>query len=242
MSGNLRCGIGIAVIWLAIPAIAASCYYLLAILAAALWRRSMTWQDSGEWTPPLSVLKPVHGRDPSFYDAILSHANQDYPEFELLFGLVNPNDPAIADIRRLQREFPHLRIEIAIVETDAPNAKVGVLAELARRARHSMLLVNDSDIVVEPGYFRTVTAPLHNPQIGMVTCLYRAKSCSWPSHSEANAAMRGSAAFSTATPSGSTTSTWVRTTRTSWSLSWMSNSARLSAPPRSVTMPTWQRS
>ena len=185
MSGNLRCGIGIAVIWLAIPAIAASCYYLLAILAAALWRRSMTWQDNDGWTPPLSVLKPVHGRDPCFYDAILSHAIQDYPEFELLFGLTNPEDPGIADIRRLQREFPNRRIEIVMVETDAPNAKVGVLAELARRARHSMLLVNDSDIVVEPGYFRTVTAPLHNPKIGLVTCLYRAKSCSWPAHSEA---------------------------------------------------------
>ncbi len=47
-----------------------------------------------------------------------------------------------------------------VVRTTAPNAKVGVLAELARRARHRVLLVNDSDIVVEPGYLRAVTAPL----------------------------------------------------------------------------------
>jgi ceramide glucosyltransferase len=173
------------VIWLAIPAIAAACYYFLAIVSAALWRQPRSWCQAAGWAPPLSVLKPVHGRDPRFYEAILSHASQDYPEFELLFGLTNPHDPAIADIRRLQQEFPGRRIEIVLVATDAPNAKVGVLAELARRARHGLLLVNDSDIVVGPGYFQTVVAPLHDPQIGLVTCLYRAKSESWASHAEA---------------------------------------------------------
>jgi ceramide glucosyltransferase len=185
MSGNLWRGTGFFVIWLAIPAIAAACYYFLAIVSATLWRRSMPRQDAGGWTPPLSVLKPVHGRDPRFYEAILSHAAQDYPEFELLFGLTNSDDPAIADIQRLKREFPSRRIEIAMVETGAPNAKVGVMAALARRARYDLLLVNDSDIVVAPGYFRTVVAPLRDPHIGLVTCLYRAHSESWASHFEA---------------------------------------------------------
>jgi ceramide glucosyltransferase len=185
--------------WLAIPALAAACYYLLAIVAAARWGSPAVWQEAGEGMrrdgppcefapprePPLSVLKPVHGRDPGFYDAILSHAAQDYPEFELLFGLTDPGDPAIADIERLRREFPGRRIEIALVKTDAPNAKVGVLAELARRARYSLLLVNDSDIVVEPGYFQAVAAPLHDPRIGLVTCLYRAQAESWAAHCEA---------------------------------------------------------
>lgn len=174
--------------WLAIPAMAAAAYYCLAIVAAVWWRRPMTWQDlgedAGEWPPPLSVLKPVHGRDPRFYEAIFSHAAQDYPVFEILFGLTNPKDPALADIERLQREFPGRRIEIVIVETDAPNAKVGVLAELARRARHSLLLVNDSDIVVEPGYFQAAAAPLRDPRIGLATCLYRAQSESWAAHCE----------------------------------------------------------
>jgi ceramide glucosyltransferase len=173
------------VIWLALPALAAAAYYALAIVSAARWRRSTVRPDTGVWTPPLSILKPVHGRDPRFYEAILSHATQEYPEFELLFGLTNPHDPAIADIERLRREFPARRIEIVLVETDAPNAKVGVMAELARRARHELLLVNDSDIVVSPGYLRAVVDPLRDPQIGLVTCLYRAHSESWASHLEA---------------------------------------------------------
>jgi ceramide glucosyltransferase len=172
------------VIWLAIPAIAATVYYLLVIIAAARWRPARS-APAARSCEPLSILKPVHGRDPRFYEAILSHAAQDYPEFEILFGVNTPHDPALQDIERLQREFPGRRIEVAIIPTTAPNAKVGVLAELARRARHSVLLVNDSDIVVEPGYLRAVTAPLADPGVGMVTCLYRAGAGSWASRFEA---------------------------------------------------------
>lgn len=172
-------------IWLALPALAAAAYYLLAMVSAARWRRSTSRPADDSWAPPLSVLKPIHGRDPRFYEAILSHAAQDYPEFELLFGFSNPSDPAIADVERLKQEFPARHIDIVMVETSAPNGKVGVLGELARHARYELLLVNDSDIVVEPGYFRTVVAPLQDPKIGLVTCLYRARSDSWASHFEA---------------------------------------------------------
>jgi ceramide glucosyltransferase len=173
------------VIWLAIPAVAAAAYYLLAIVAAVRWRGHMTAPRSGGETPPVSILKPVHGRDPRFYEAIFTHAAQDYPEFEILFGVSDPCDPALEDIRRLKREFPERRIEVVVAETGAPNAKVGVLAELAQRARYPLLLVNDSDIVAPPGYLRAVTAPLGNPKVGLVTCLYRGQADSWASRSEA---------------------------------------------------------
>jgi ceramide glucosyltransferase len=172
------------VIWLAIPAIAAAAYYCLVIVAAARWRPARA-PARAHSLPPLSILKPIHGRDPRFYEAILSHAAQDYPEFEILFGVNTPDDPALQDLVRLQGEFPGLRMEIVIVSTSAPNAKVGVLAELARRARHSVFLVNDSDIVVEPGYLRAVVAPLEDPGVGVVTCLYRAGAESWASRFEA---------------------------------------------------------
>jgi ceramide glucosyltransferase len=170
----------------ALPALGAAVYQGLALAAAARWR---TWAKSRPADeadpPPLSVLKPVHGRDPRFYEAICSHALQDYPEFEILFGVSDPCDPALEDIRRLQSEFPELPIGIVVVRTDAPNAKAGILAELARRARHPLLLINDSDIVVPPGYFRAATAPLANRETGLVTCLYRAEGESWASRMEA---------------------------------------------------------
>ena len=163
-------------ILLAIPAIAAAAYYLLAVVAAAMWRKRLAWHGGAGSRPPVSILKPVHGEDPRFYEAIRSHAMQHYKEYEILFGFTDANDPAVAGIERLKREFPRLRIEAVLVPGGMPNAKVGVLAELARLARYPVLLVNDSDIAVEPGYLEEVTAPLSDAGVGLVTCLYRARS------------------------------------------------------------------
>ena len=174
-------------IWLAaVPALAAAAYYLLVLVAATRWRTGTRQARpvAGEGTP-ISILKPIRGRDPEFYEAIRSHAVQDYPEFEILFGFSDPDDPAMADVARLQAEFPHLSISAYVVSTKAPNTKVGVLAGLAKRARYPLLLVNDSDILVEPGYFHAVAAPLADPDVGLVTCLYRGFAESWPSRAEA---------------------------------------------------------
>ena len=168
-------------IWPALPAIGAGAYYALALVAAARWQKGM---GSGERAaghsptpapPPLSILKPVHGRDPRFYEAIRSHAVQDYPEFEILFGVSDPQDAAIGDIERLQREFPAIPIGLHVVATRAANAKAGVLAALAAQARHPVLVINDSDIRVPGGYLRAVTATLAEPGVGLATCLYRAE-------------------------------------------------------------------
>jgi len=172
------------VIWLALPAIAAAAYSFLVIVAALRWRFHPPHPDS-TFCPPVSILKPIHGRDPDFYTALLSHVTQDYPEFELIFGAANEQDPALADIERLRREYPGFPISLHIVTTSAPNAKTGVLAELARHARHPVLLINDSDIVVERGYLRAVTAPLASPKVGLVTCLYRARAKSLAAQAEA---------------------------------------------------------
>ncbi|MGB7759320.1 MAG: bacteriohopanetetrol glucosamine biosynthesis glycosyltransferase HpnI [Bryobacteraceae bacterium] len=159
-------------ILLAIPALAAAAYYLLALIAAARWGSPAPAREP--YAPPISILKPIQGRDPGFYACIRSHAAQHYPEFEILFGVTDPGDPAVEDIASLQAEFPHLPISLRVVSTTAPNAKAGVLAELARHARYETLLVNDGDIFVPPGYLDAVVEPLGRTGTGLVTCLYRA--------------------------------------------------------------------
>lgn len=171
--------------WWAVPALAAACYYLLALVAAWRWQKGTRSAAPSPSPRPVSILKPLRGRDPRFYEAILSHARQCYPEFEILFGVSDPADPALEDVERLRREYPGLPISVRAVETRAPNTKAGVLAELAKHARYPLLLVNDSDIVVEPGYLQAVTAPLEDPGVGLVTCLYRAAADSPAARAEA---------------------------------------------------------
>ena len=174
--------------YLAAPALLAGFYHLIALIAGlrrALSARS-TAGDNQESCPPVSILKPVKGRGPGFYEAILSHALIDYPQFEILFGVHDANDPACEDIARLADEFPERAIRLAVCKRKLPNRKVAVLADLARAARYPVLVINDGDIVVERDYLRQVVAPLHAaPPAGLSTCLYRARGTTFPTRWEA---------------------------------------------------------
>lgn len=114
-----------------------------------------------------SILKPVRGSDHNLRQALESHSNLA-GDYELLCGVPTLEDPAVPIIR----EFPQARI--VVCPTLAPNAKVGILIDLVRAARYDTIVVNDSDIRVDPDYLTRVTAPLENPEVGLVTCLYRA--------------------------------------------------------------------
>jgi ceramide glucosyltransferase len=172
-----------------IPAILVLCgiaYNLLAILGALRFRRGAR----ASALPPgfrqaCSILKPVRGRDPHFYEAIRSHAEQQYPEFEILFGVADPDDPALPDIAQLAAEFPATPIRVVFTANDAPNQKAGSLEILSREARYSVLLVNDGDIRVEPDYLARVLSLLEHDHVGLVTCLYRGRGASLPARAEA---------------------------------------------------------
>jgi ceramide glucosyltransferase len=173
------------VIWLLIAICCVAGAYQLFALIAALAHRAKRIPRPADLAPGISILKPVYGADPGFYEAIRSHASQQYPEFEILFGIHAANDSARPGIERLIGEFPNVRIRLIICSQEAPNAKVGTLMDLAREARYPILIVNDSDITVPTGYLRDVTAPLADPAVGLVTCLYRAEADNWPSRFEA---------------------------------------------------------
>ncbi len=178
-------------IYLAAPALAAGIYHLIALIAALRRRAAMaagaraTARLECPSYPAVSILKPVRGRGPGSYEAIRSHALIDYPEFEILFGVSDPDDPAREDIARLAAEFPERAIRLVVCPRKLPNGKVGVLADLAREARYPVLVINDGDIVVERDYLRTVIPLLDTPKVGLVTCLYRARGATFPARWEA---------------------------------------------------------
>jgi ceramide glucosyltransferase len=159
-------------------AICSSAYYLLCLWSASsfLRQRQAAARDPlrAEALPPVSILKPLKGTDPEIYQSFRSHCLQDYPEYEIIFGVSDPNDPAVASVRQLKNEFPALSIRLIVChKTLGANVKVSNLAQMLAEARYRHLLVNDSDIRVEGDYLRRVMAPLANPKVGMVTCLYR---------------------------------------------------------------------
>jgi ceramide glucosyltransferase len=124
--------------------------------------------------PPVSILKPLKGVDPEIWESFCSHCEQEYPEFQLIFGVSDPADPAVEVVRKLQAKYPNLPIELIVCDRVlGANIKVSNLAQMLPAARHELLLVNDSDIRVSSDYLRKVITPLADASVGLVTCLYR---------------------------------------------------------------------
>jgi ceramide glucosyltransferase len=124
--------------------------------------------------PPVSILKPLKGVDPEIWQSFCSHCDQNYPDFQLIFGVSDPADPAIEVVRKLQASYPNRTIELIVCNRVlGTNIKVSNLAQMLPSARHELLLVNDSDIRVPADYLRKVIPPLADDSVGLVTCLYR---------------------------------------------------------------------
>ncbi len=153
-------------------------FYLLSALGIAsfLRARQKMLQKSllpDQKLPPISILKPLKGVDPNIWECFSSHCEQKYPEFQLVFGVSDADDPAIEIVRRLQETYPSHAIELVVCGRSlGTNTKVSNLVQMLAMATHDVLVVNDSDIRVPADYLRDLAVPLVDQSLGLVTCLY----------------------------------------------------------------------
>jgi ceramide glucosyltransferase len=125
------------------------------------------------FTPPISNLKPVRGLDPDAYENFASFCKQDYPEYEIIFCVGDDGDPSLPVIEQIKKDFPNTKIRVLFGSGRvAANDKVAKLARMSSEAAYEHLVISDSDVRVRPDYLRQVIAPMADPKIGAVTCLY----------------------------------------------------------------------
>ncbi len=124
--------------------------------------------------PPVTVLKPLYGLEPDLEANLQSFFVQDYPDFEIIFGARDLSDPALGIVRKLHQEHPKVKAKIVTSgRPDRPNAKICSLEKMYAAASTAYLVISDSDVRVDRNYLREVVAPLLDPNVGLVTCLYR---------------------------------------------------------------------
>lgn len=157
----------------ALAACTASIFYLLwAIVSVRLFQGMRP--AAGRRFAPVTVLKPVCGLDPCLYANLRSFCEQDYPEFQVIFGVHAADDPALPVIERVIQDLPGRDLTLVVDDRAiGANGKVSNLVNMYGRAKHDILVVADSDMRVEPGYLKAVAAPFDAPEVGAVTCLYK---------------------------------------------------------------------
>jgi ceramide glucosyltransferase len=149
-------------------------YYVLAMVAALRFFKGERARVLQDFTPPVSILKPVRGVDFGTYENFVSFCRQDYPEYEILFAVNGDADPAVPVIRRIIEDFPGRKIVLLVgAENLGANRKVNKLTRLASEAQHDVLVLTDGDVRVGPNFLREVVAPLADRKIGTVTSFYR---------------------------------------------------------------------
>ena len=147
----------------------------IALLAVMIWHnRRIRPSAYPNPRPPVTVLKPLCGAEPDLYVQLRSFCQQDYPDFQIIFGVRDPADVALAVVERLVAEFPSLPIDVVVDSRQhGDNYKISNLINMLERARHDVLVIADSDAMVTADYLGVVTAPLLDPGVGLVTCIYR---------------------------------------------------------------------
>jgi ceramide glucosyltransferase len=151
-------------------------YYFLCLWSALSFRRSDRKFHRGarEFAPPVSILKPLKGADHEIYSSFRSHCLQNYGEYEIVFGVSDPEDEAVPLVRRLMAEFPQHKIRLVVCpEVLGTNRKVSNLIQMLPHTRYDYVLVNDSDIRVAPNYLKRVLAHFTDQKVGLVTTVYR---------------------------------------------------------------------
>jgi ceramide glucosyltransferase len=123
--------------------------------------------------PGITVLKPLYGDEPLLEAALASICAQQYPLFQIVFGVQDPADPALRAVARVRARFPNHDITVVVDNTaDGANRKVANLMNMVPFARHDVLVIADSDMHAAPDYLRHIASALAEPDVGLVTTLY----------------------------------------------------------------------
>jgi ceramide glucosyltransferase len=153
-----------------------TCTGFLVLVAMALirFRRTASNLSLNADLPPVTLLKPLCGLEPNLRENLVSFFDQQYPNFEIIFGMRDSRDPALKVLRSVQEDFPSVPVKVVFSgPPEWPNAKVWSLEKMRGQASHPYLIISDSDVFVAPNYIEEVVTPLLDPGIGLVTCIYR---------------------------------------------------------------------
>jgi ceramide glucosyltransferase len=170
-----------ALLFLALAGSFTSTVYLALSLVATVryLRRARAAQAAANATPasslpPVTIFKPVHGMEEQLAADLESFFQQDYPDYEVIFGVRDMDNPAARIAEEVRARYPHVPSRVIVSgPPEWPNAKVFSLDKMIAASSRNYFIISDSDVRVAPDFLRNTIPPLLDPKVGLVTCMYR---------------------------------------------------------------------
>ena len=160
--------------------VSSTVFLLMTLLATTRYRRrAQTDQAVASATPvtalpPVTILKPLHGMEAELEQNLESFFQQDYPDYEIIFGARDAENPALQIADRVRARFPNVKSSVVLSGPPTwPNAKVFSLQKMIAESTRSYFIISDSDVGVATDFLRNTIPPLLDPKVGLITCMYR---------------------------------------------------------------------
>jgi len=149
------------------------CYVVVALVCVVRFGLKQREAAPEGNRPPVTILKPLCGMEVDLEANLRSFCEQEYENFQVVFGVRDSDDPAIEVVNRLKASLPDRDIALVVDgRVIGTNYKIGNLANMMAVAKHDIIAISDSDMRVTPDYLKAITAPFADPAVGAATCLY----------------------------------------------------------------------
>ena len=162
-----------------IPIISGCIYLILSVWTIRNFLRKTTTDinTTEKFHPPVTVLKPIRGIEKNLKSNLHTITVQDWPEYQIIYSVQDPQDSALPILNQLQAEVDNQKISVVIDNKDAgANGKVNNLLGAIAQAYHQIIIISDSDTNLKPDYIKNIISPLSNPNVGAVCTLFKVKS------------------------------------------------------------------
>ncbi len=159
-----------------VPVIGGSVYSILSVWTVIRFftRSRSDLKTTSRFKPPVTVLKPVRGLEKDLKSSLGSICTQDYPKYQVVYSVQDPEDPAFPILEEIQEEVGSERVSVVISTVQAgANGKVNNLLGAIEQARHEIIIISDSDTHLRPDYIESIVAPLSNLDVGCVCTLFK---------------------------------------------------------------------
>jgi ceramide glucosyltransferase len=163
-----------------IGAISSTIFLILTLMASLRYRhqaeraRAEVLAVPPTSLPPVTILKPNHNMEAELEQNLESFFQQDYPDYEIIFGARDAENPALKVAERVRVGYPQVKCRVVLSGPPTwPNAKVFSLQKMIAASSNSYFVISDSDVRVAPEFLRNTIPPLRDPKVGGVTCMYR---------------------------------------------------------------------